>query len=459
MKHQMLILAVFITTLFLFSVITLSSSAQQEPQRPHGGGSMITPRGSGGHRKAPPAMEQLALQRIAEREGLPSANLEVTASIVERYRYSGKIAYKFDIHDSQTKKLYVLVLDDKGQEINEDQLEQEDLEAKANKYGKLTPELYEYLKNASPDKEVTVTVEVKLPPDTPDKPVEPSIDSNRLRNMTPDDREAFERKDEEFEKQLKAYHKNRKKKYVVPVMERLKRMGYEVTDFELSPRFSVKLKPAMVRELETWPEIREIHLVQEKKYKPELDISRRTIGADLVEGRGFDGTGVNVAQVEIGHRSYPVVGSGNPYLTGASQSNNYICPDVSEHAVAVAGIIRSTATLQPVFRGISPGVSLFLIGSCNAVDSELMHETDAAISLGYKIFNLSFGVDSGLVLQPLDKYYDEKVRFDRALIVKSAGNNGGGFGTGTGNVTSPGLGYNVITVGNFNDQNTQGMGR
>jgi len=39
-------------------------------------------------------------------------------------------------------------------------------------------------------------------------------------------------------------------------------------------------------------------------------------------------------------------------------------------------------------------------------------------------------------------------------VVKSAGNEAGSCRSQTGNVTSPGLAYNVITVGNFDDRNT-----
>jgi len=53
-----------------------------------------------------------------------------------------------------------------------------------------------------------------------------------------------------------------------------------------------------------------------------------------------------------------------------------------------------------------------------------------------------------------DWFYDYMVRELRVTIVKSAGNRG----TGNGNVTSPGLGYNVLTVGAFDDRNTVATG-
>jgi subtilisin family serine protease len=55
-----------------------------------------------------------------------------------------------------------------------------------------------------------------------------------------------------------------------------------------------------------------------------------------------------------------------------------------------------------------------------------------------------------------DRFYDSMVINQWRTVVKSAGNRGAaGCDAGTdGDVTSPGLGYNVITVGNFDDRNT-----
>jgi subtilisin family serine protease len=50
-----------------------------------------------------------------------------------------------------------------------------------------------------------------------------------------------------------------------------------------------------------------------------------------------------------------------------------------------------------------------------------------------------------------DRFYDNMVINRNITIVKSAGNRACGR---DGNVTSPGLAYNIITVGNFDDRNT-----
>jgi subtilisin family serine protease len=67
---------------------------------------------------------------------------------------------------------------------------------------------------------------------------------------------------------------------------------------------------------------------------------------------------------------------------------------------------------------------------------------------------LSWGSNTNLIPGANDRFYDSMVINRYRSIVKSAGNEAGPCNSGTGNVTSPGLAYNVITVGNFNDRNT-----
>ena len=151
------------------------------------------------------------------------------------------------------------------------------------------------------------------------------------------------------------------------------------------------------------------------------------------------------------------IGQNNPYLPPFTQDNNFVCPNFAdEHAVAVAGIIHSQATLPPAFRGVSPGASLWCSGSCNGDLLQLEQSTNGAIGLGFRVINHSWGFDTGFTnLDPEDNFYDSRVFADRRVLVFAAGNEGGPCRSMSGRVTSPAKGYNVITVGNFDDMNTQ----
>lgn len=79
--------------------------------------------------------------------------------------------------------------------------------------------------------------------------------------------------------------------------------------------------------------------------------------------------------------------------------------------------------------------------------------------MGAKVINLSWGTDLNPTGIPspgsMDLFYDEFVRFRNVTVVKSAGNEGSDCGR-NGNITSPGMAYNIITAGAFKDLNTTG---
>src|SRR5262249_47631728 len=81
--------------------------------------------------------------------------------------------------------------------------------------------------------------------------------------------------------------------------------------------------------------------------------------------------------------------------------------------------------------------------------------SDWAIGQGADVVNCSFGFnETPLLLQMIDHYVDYQVRFTTTTFAISAGNNSGGSGTGTGDVSSPGVAWNCITVGALDDANT-----
>ena len=80
-----------------------------------------------------------------------------------------------------------------------------------------------------------------------------------------------------------------------------------------------------------------------------------------------------------------------------------------------------------------------------------------AADWGARALNLSFGSDTLSAVGANDRFYDEIVHNRWRTVVKSAGNRGAAC-IGDARVTSPGLGYNVTTVGNFDDAGTAQWG-
>ncbi len=185
----------------------------------------------------------------------------------------------------------------------------------------------------------------------------------------------------------------------------------------------------------------------------ELVISRKSLGADYVQDTDFE-YGYTGDRVKIGILEY----SGLPdtsasQLVGANITlDPNISPNISSHATVVASIICSQGTASCGV-GIAPDAKLF----CTYIDyqggieyNRFVDRIEWLISKNVHVINMSAGVS-----QPNYNYYSnydkyvDKVTWDNNIsFVKSAGNSG------TSGVTSPGMAYNSITVGNVNDNNT-----
>jgi hypothetical protein len=389
-----------------------------------------------------PNLEQIALKLVAESnglssDGLSSGGLVVVNSAPAEYPLLGKTAFDFKVMDNRSGAIYSVTLDKDGQKLDAAQLTADEQAAYVAKYGRLEPELAGQLAGASVNvadsKPIEVIIWLKEPLYA--GPQRPALDDNKAL--------ATEGKQIAFFAQVDVQRAAAVTAVVAPAADKLTKLGYKVATDQYAPVLYAALTPQAIKEVAGWDEVDQVYL--SRINQPALEIARSTIGADAVNGRGITGSGIKVAQIEVGGR----IATSNPYLSGVTQDTSYVCGSASSHSTAVAGIIRSTNTSR---RGIASGVSLWAGGSCNGIDSEIQNRSTAAMNWGARALNLSFQKDISLIPGANDRFYDSMVINNYRTIVSAAGNNG----SGNGNVASPGLAYNVITVGNFDDKNTVG---
>lgn len=211
-----------------------------------------------------------------------------------------------------------------------------------------------------------------------------------------------------------------------------------------APLLVVNIPNRLLRTLEQRADVQSIQL--ERTYKSDLKTAAPAIGAPTVWNRGITGSGVKVAVVEDDGINYA-----HPSLADGTYCNNG-SPNIGPHATGVAGSIASTDSTN---RGIAYGVPAVLSGNTGSyTDSEIIKCTDWAINNGARIINYSFSVNSSGSLVALDRYVDYVVRNRRVTLMKSAGNIGSTCSGPSNKVTSPGIGWNMITVGSYDDKNT-----
>lgn len=195
------------------------------------------------------------------------------------------------------------------------------------------------------------------------------------------------------------------------------------------------------------PEVDAIYL--DRPAAPELDVATRAIKAHRTWNRGIDGN-VRVAVIEVGGR----VPDDHPALpANLVQDDADACGAATLHTTAVVGVVTSR---DGTFGGVAPNAKLRVAGSCGGLSGELLDRIADARAWGARVMNLSWGSDTAGVPGFLDRAIDEESFRYKRMMVKSAGNAGamGCSGGDDGWVSSPGLGYNVITVGSYDDDGT-----
>jgi len=187
---------------------------------------------------------------------------------------------------------------------------------------------------------------------------------------------------------------------------------------------------------------------------PSLNVARVTQTGDHVEVIGdYTGAGVNIAVVE-GER----VNGGHEDLTVVS--TRLTDQPVMDHPTHVGGIIASTNNLT---RGLASGANIYsangigygVFGSGAALSEAMDWAANNTTILNHSFWMQDCGTDK--TLNSTDMQLDFIVRYYYDLAVVASGNNRNNQECqilGSFYVNTPGKGFNTLTVGNFNDNNT-----
>lgn len=369
--HTPLLLALTCLLLTFAGGAVLASRQASDQQSPE--------RGSGGHRKAPAQLEQKALSTITKRTASALSDLQVEASSTLDLPLTGKVAHQFSIRNKRSGTLHEVVLDSGGNELDRDQLLRDEKAAQSARYGKLDRALAERLENAEASELVLVQIQLVEPDDDDSLPKQTPMTSEVWRQMSEREKRAFEVQEEATVQQRRKLLAGRAHKLVEPIVKRLTDLNYECKTEESVPIVYVRLPKRIILQVETWSEVERISLVGTSR--PSLDVSRSTIGADIVEGRGVPNLrSVQTAIVEVGGNV-----AANPYLTNTTQNFSNICLSVDAHATLVAGIIESS---NPVVRGVDPTAGVWAGGSCAGTDNELTLLSGSNLSRRLRMFTL-----------------------------------------------------------------------
>lgn len=381
----------------------------------------------------PEAFNVQVLQLAAQRSGSPANALEVSYSVTARYPLTGVTAFSYKVTNMQTGDIYGVTLDTFGAEVNAEDLLAAEEAAQADKLGKIDPRLASEMAGHGPDAVYNVAIWLKTP---------------EYQGVTRPEIAATGRMSQEaVEASLESADAARASfvaPIVTPVVSQLAAMGYTAAGDTFSPIVFTTLPATAIDQVAKWENVDTVY--EATVAEPDLEIARPTTRANVVYNRNIAGWGIKLGVVEVGGR----IATTNPWLAGVVQDGPYVCGTAQAHSTGVVGIIRSW---RPTVFGFAPGASVWVGGSCGGNSGQLTNRSTAAADWGARALNLSWGSNIGLTPGPLDRFYDDMTINRFRTIVKSAGNRDVPCAA-DGNVSSPGLAYNIITVGNFDDRNT-----
>ncbi len=381
------------------------------------------------------AESERAVSVLAQRLGVAPAKLSLLGATQAKFPLAGRAAECFKVLDETTGEIHQVVFDERGLEADLVAFEVEEQTAHAARFGKFDPRLADMLALVGEDQLVKVAIWLR----------EPQVDA--FERLAPEEGEILLADEDTATAYFEGMDFARASligEVVAPLRALLDASGIEHLADMYAPVVHASMTPAELRELAQREDVDRLYLSEDQE--EDLSVARQTINAHIVNSLGITGFGVRIAQIEVGGR----IATANPYLSGTVQDGSFVCGSASSHSTGVAGILRST---HSSIRGIAPAATLWAGGSCSGDGGQLQNRSTAAADWGARALNLSWGSNTNLALGANDRFYDTMVMNRARTVVKSAGNRGSGCGF-EGNVTSPGLAYNVIAVGNFNDAGT-----
>ncbi|MEK6677635.1 MAG: S8 family serine peptidase [Planctomycetota bacterium] len=381
-------------------------------------------------------LESSAIDSLAAAMGFDRAGLSIAHSSVANFPSLGLEAFSYKVMDAEGN-LHGVMIDENGFELDTAAVQQSEKEAYEATYGKLHPDLLQALPVVAGDETVPVIIWLSGTEDAAAERPDPSVRLSKSEG-------------EALTQQIEFQRSEAVRLTVEPLANSLAEAGFNVSVNEQSPVVYAELDPATIDEVSRISNVDMIYL--DTQNEANLATARVVVRADIVNARGFTGSGVRVGEIEVGGR----IATANPYLAGVVQDLLYSC--VHWHATAVAGMIRSTHGTQ---RGIAPNATLWVGGSCGGWGSELQNRATACADWGARAINNSWGSTSNSQVPDANaRFFDDMVINRWRTIVFAAGNRGGaGCSQGTdGVVTNPAIAYNVIAVGNIDDRGTTGTG-
>jgi subtilisin-like proprotein convertase family protein len=397
-----------------------------------------------------PAAQRL-LQAAAQSEGVSADSLVVGYQSEVALPLTGVSFTYGKVLNRATGESFEVALAPDGTAVDAQEARAREREAYQAAYGKLHPSLAQHLQELAPQDMVQVSIWLDM--GGRDASIE-RIAPEQARTMGA---EALDQREAEGRARAAQVHQEVER----PLLEVLPTLGARTLGAaDTAPLVFAELPAQAVQQLADLPYVDTIDLLVEGGPEedaggekgtggPELSTAAPASKSNIVNNRGINGAGVTAAVIEGDSIEFA-----NPYLVDGTCGPNASCPCIQEHPTSVGGIMSST---HSAYTGVAPGIGSSLLSGNGETDcltdwtlAEHQSATNWALGQVARVLNNSYYIETDGVMHNSDRWMDYVFRGYGVLEVKSAGN----LGETTANISSPGLGYNTLTVGMVEDKNT-----
>jgi hypothetical protein len=418
---------------------------------------------------------EAAIARIAELNGVAQDKVKIVANVSANFPLTGASATEYKAFLVDVNQIVDIALGPDGTVVDPQLLVNAEQVARRARFGKLTGVLYDKVVKAS--EETSLAVDIWAHEPTDDDAVGRLWDLN---GPTPAEKRADVAS--AVQAQLGRIAARRLKflnAQMSPLLARLRGLDPGARAVAGTTLLGAHLSPSQIQQVASWEEVDRVYSQRAFVLSSplfEADLASNAQGLTPLHQQGVTGLGVKVTDLEFGDGVIPLdplAGQAvpvNPNL-GAPlvEDPRYLCGTPGDHSMGVVGVIGSRNGTYP---GMAPDALIRLGGVCDPnADTDMQQQAADAVAWGANVFNLSWGRDNEGVVDPdptdpdvsMARFFDDLVVHNARSVVASAGNSGaddslsaGRYGCQGDNqpVWSPALAYNLLGVGEYDDNKT-----
>jgi len=381
----------------------------------------------------PSARDRKLLELAARRHNVAAEGLRLLNSTTADFPLTGRRVTSGKVLAGE--EVLSVSFDEEGREVDLPQLKAEEARAGAAAYGKLEPKLHRKVSALGRGERVKVAFWMGHAED----PGAEELRDGRTDLTEGEVEELIERRAE----QVRASAGRATER----IAAALSRAGAAVEKRgELSPIVYASLPAGLLARFAERADVQRVYDADNRN-EDYMDVARPSINAHWVENvYGFNGAGSRIAIVEDSRVDFDNNCLANNLGTRVPNDGN-----VDQHATATAGMAASN---NATVRGIAAGAGIYSANGTTYSDANMSAAMDAAAANTH-ISNNSWGPNCGGADGSMNvhaRHADYIVRYLWDTVVAAAGNNGGC--TGGEFVGGVAAGYNVIAVGNYDDNGT-----